>query len=64
MNFELSEEHQAFADSVRRFANDQLAEGAVDKAEAFVLPLFAMAGRGVTDVWTGLWNRPAADAQG
>ncbi|WP_269218868.1 hypothetical protein [Brevundimonas vesicularis] len=45
-------------------AGDQLAEGAVDKAEAFVLPLFAMAGRGVTDVWTGLWNRPAADAQG
>ena len=34
MNFELSEEHQAFADSVRRFANDQLAEGALARAHS------------------------------
>jgi alkylation response protein AidB-like acyl-CoA dehydrogenase len=34
MNFELSEEHQAFADSVRRFAQDKLAAGALKRAHS------------------------------
>lgn len=34
MNFELSEEHQAFADSVSRFAKDKLAAGALARAHA------------------------------
>lgn len=34
MNFELSEEHQAFADSVARFAEDKLAPGALERAHA------------------------------
>lgn len=34
MNFELSEEHQAFADSVGRFAQDKLAPGALERAHA------------------------------
>ncbi|MEG0225105.1 MAG: acyl-CoA dehydrogenase family protein [Comamonas sp.] len=34
MNFELSEEHQAFADSVARFAQDKLAPGALERAHA------------------------------
>ncbi|WP_028601469.1 acyl-CoA dehydrogenase family protein [Ottowia thiooxydans] len=38
MNFELSEEHQAFADSVRRFANDHLAEGALARAHSESYP--------------------------
>jgi alkylation response protein AidB-like acyl-CoA dehydrogenase len=32
MNFELSEEHRAFVDSVRRFAQDKLAPGALQRA--------------------------------
>lgn len=32
MDFNLSEEHQAFADSVRRFAREQLADGALARA--------------------------------
>ncbi|MBV0881288.1 acyl-CoA dehydrogenase [Noviherbaspirillum sp. L7-7A] len=32
MNFELSEEHRAFTDSVRRFAQDKLAPGALARA--------------------------------
>lgn len=42
-------------------AGDQLAEGVVDRAEEFLQPLFAVAGRGITDVWTGLWDRAAAN---
>lgn len=34
MNFELSEEHQAFAESVRRFAQDKLAAGALQRAHS------------------------------
>ncbi|WP_298235150.1 acyl-CoA dehydrogenase [uncultured Azohydromonas sp.] len=34
MNFELSEEHQAFADSVARFARDKLAAGALERAHS------------------------------
>lgn len=34
MNFELSEEHQAFAESVRRFAQDKLAPGALERAHS------------------------------
>ncbi|CAG2137250.1 acyl-CoA dehydrogenase family protein [Cupriavidus plantarum] len=34
MNFELSEEHQAFAESVRRFAQDKLAAGALERAHS------------------------------
>ncbi len=34
MNFELSEEHRAFADSVRRFARDRLAPGALERAHS------------------------------
>lgn len=34
MNFELSEEHQAFADSVRRFAQGKLAAGALARAHS------------------------------
>ena len=30
-DFELSEEHQAFAESVRRFAQDRLAPGALER---------------------------------
>lgn len=38
MNFELSEEHQAFADSVARFAQDKLAPGALERAHAKSYP--------------------------
>jgi Acyl-CoA dehydrogenases len=38
MDFELSEEHQAFADSVRRFAQDKLAEGALKRAHSSEYP--------------------------
>jgi alkylation response protein AidB-like acyl-CoA dehydrogenase len=38
MNFDLSEEHQAFADSVRRFAKDKLAEGALARAHSAEYP--------------------------
>lgn len=38
MNFELSEEHQAFADSVARFAQDKLAPGALQRAHAKSYP--------------------------
>lgn len=38
MNFELSEEHQAFADSVARFAQDKLAPGALERAHAKQYP--------------------------
>lgn len=38
MNFDLSEEHQAFADSVRRFANDKLADGALKRAHSPAYP--------------------------
>jgi alkylation response protein AidB-like acyl-CoA dehydrogenase len=34
MNFELSEEHRSFADSVRRFARDRLAGGALERAHS------------------------------
>jgi hypothetical protein len=34
MDFELSEEHQAFADSVRRFARGRLADGALARAHS------------------------------
>ena len=34
MNFELSEEHQAFADSVSRFARDKLSAGALARAHS------------------------------
>lgn len=34
MDFELSEEHQAFADSVSRFARDKLADGALERAHS------------------------------
>jgi hypothetical protein len=34
MNFELSEEHQAFADAVARFARDKLAAGALERAHS------------------------------
>ncbi|MCT9127352.1 acyl-CoA dehydrogenase family protein [Cupriavidus gilardii] len=38
MNFELSEEHQAFAESVRRFAQDKLAPGALQRAHSAQYP--------------------------
>ena len=38
MNFELSEEHQAFADSVSRFAQDKLAAGALERAHSAQYP--------------------------
>jgi alkylation response protein AidB-like acyl-CoA dehydrogenase len=38
MNFELSEEHRAFADSVRRFAQDKLAPGALQRAHSTHYP--------------------------
>ncbi|MBO9513878.1 MAG: acyl-CoA dehydrogenase family protein [Variovorax sp.] len=38
MNFELSEEHQAFAESVARFAQDKLAPGALERAHAARYP--------------------------
>ncbi|KRB93512.1 acyl-CoA dehydrogenase family protein [Noviherbaspirillum sp. Root189] len=38
MNFELSEEHQAFVDSVRRFAQDKLAPGALQRAHSAAYP--------------------------
>ncbi|MEF7617408.1 acyl-CoA dehydrogenase [Aquincola sp. MAHUQ-54] len=34
MNFELSEEHTSFADAVRRFARDRLADGALERAHS------------------------------
>jgi alkylation response protein AidB-like acyl-CoA dehydrogenase len=34
MDFNLSEEHQAFADSVRRFARERLADGALQRAHS------------------------------
>ena len=38
MNFELSEEHRAFADSVSRFAKDRLADGALERAHSGEYP--------------------------
>jgi alkylation response protein AidB-like acyl-CoA dehydrogenase len=38
MDFQLSEEHQAFAESVRRFARDRLAEGALARAHSADYP--------------------------
>jgi len=38
MNFELSEEHQAFADSVARFAQDKLSAGALARAHSSHYP--------------------------
>lgn len=38
MNFELSEEHQAFAEQVRRFAQDKLAPGALERAHSAQYP--------------------------
>lgn len=38
MNFDLSEEHQAFADSVSRFAHDKLAAGALERAHSADYP--------------------------
>lgn len=38
MNFELSEEHQAFADTVRRFARDKLAADALKRAHSSHYP--------------------------
>ncbi|MEJ8815868.1 acyl-CoA dehydrogenase [Variovorax ureilyticus] len=38
MNFDLSEEHQAFADSVSRFAKDRLAAGALERAHSSEYP--------------------------
>ena len=38
MNFNLSEEHQAFADSVARFAQDKLAAGALQRAHSASYP--------------------------
>ncbi|MET0961302.1 MAG: acyl-CoA dehydrogenase family protein [Noviherbaspirillum sp.] len=38
MNFDLSEEHLAFADSVRRFAHDKLAPGALQRAHSNQYP--------------------------
>lgn len=38
MNFNLSEEHQAFAAAVRRFAIDNLAEGALERAHSVDYP--------------------------
>ena len=38
MDFNLSEEHQAFADSVRRFAQDKLTEGALQRAHSPAYP--------------------------
>lgn len=43
MNFELSEEHQAFAESVRRFAQDKLAPGALQRAHSAQYPWDAAA---------------------
>ncbi|GJG94037.1 acyl-CoA dehydrogenase family protein [Cupriavidus pauculus] len=43
MNFELSEEHQAFAESVRRFAQDKLAPGALERAHSAQYPWDAAA---------------------
>ena len=34
MDFKLSEEHQAFADSVARFAQDKLKDGALARAHS------------------------------
>lgn len=38
MDFNLSEEHQSFADSVRRFAQDKLAAGALQRAHSAAHP--------------------------
>jgi alkylation response protein AidB-like acyl-CoA dehydrogenase len=38
MDFNLSEEHQAFADSVARFAQDKLADGALERAHSSHYP--------------------------
>src|SRR5690606_23314634 len=38
MDFKLSEEHQAFADSVRRFAEDKLSKGALQRAHSKEFP--------------------------
>ena len=38
MNFDLSEEHRAFADAVRRFAQDKLAPGALERAHSRQYP--------------------------
>ncbi len=38
MDFELSEEHRVFADSVRRFAQDKLASGALERAHSREYP--------------------------
>ena len=39
MDFNLSEEHTSFADSVRRFAHSKLADGALQRAHASVYPV-------------------------
>ncbi|MBD9423053.1 MULTISPECIES: acyl-CoA dehydrogenase family protein [Achromobacter] len=38
MNFDLTEEHQSFADAVRRFAQDKLAAGALARAHSSAYP--------------------------
>ena len=38
MDFELSEEQQTFADAVRRFARDKLADGALERAHSAHFP--------------------------
>ena len=38
MDFELSEEQQTFADAVRRFASDKLADGALERAHSAQFP--------------------------
>lgn len=53
MNFELSEEQRAFADSVARFAKDQLAAGALERAHAGKYPWEAaakLAGQGLLGI--------------
>ncbi len=53
MDFELSEEHRAFAASVRRFARDKLAAGALERAHAPGVPwdvAAQLAGQGLLGV--------------
>lgn len=38
MDFQLNEDHMAFAESVRRFANDKLATGALERAHSHTYP--------------------------
>ena len=39
MDFNLSEEHTSFADSVRRFAQSKLADGALQRAHSSAYPV-------------------------